>query len=75
MTVAAGANCPRRHRKMVLCPNYLVGFCIDGPNCKFGQCAATCATTQLTNGSPRWEIPKENVINAHPNNLTNVVCH
>ena len=25
--------------------------------------------------SPRFEIPKENVIGAAPNNLTNVVCH
>ncbi len=35
--VLAGPNCKNRHVRRVMCINYLCGFCLDGPNCKFVQ--------------------------------------
>ena len=33
-----GAKCTRNHNmKPALCPDYLAGFCINGPNCSFGH--------------------------------------
>jgi len=32
-----GALCKNRHVRRVMCVNYLCGFCLDGPNCKFVQ--------------------------------------
>ena len=33
----AGAMCKNRHVRRVMCVNYLCGFCLEGPNCKFVQ--------------------------------------
>nr|XP_038021529.1 putative cleavage and polyadenylation specificity factor subunit 4-like protein isoform X3 [Anas platyrhynchos] len=30
-----GPSCKYKHRRRVMCANYLVGFCPEGPNCKF----------------------------------------
>jgi len=40
-----GPSCKYRHRRKVMCTNYLVGLCVDGPKCKFTH--------------PRWELPNE----------------
>ncbi|XP_038021528.1 putative cleavage and polyadenylation specificity factor subunit 4-like protein isoform X2 [Anas platyrhynchos] len=32
-----GPSCKYKHRRRVMCANYLVGFCPEGPNCKFMQ--------------------------------------
>jgi len=32
-----GALCKNRHVRRVMCVNYLCGFCLEGPNCKFVQ--------------------------------------
>lgn len=32
-----GPNCANRHRKAVICPNYLCGFCPEGPECPLAQ--------------------------------------
>ena len=34
---AAGPRCKYKHTRRVMCPNYLVGFCPEGPQCKFMQ--------------------------------------
>lgn len=31
----SGPYCKHRHRRRVICPNYLCGFCLDGKQCKF----------------------------------------
>ena len=33
----AGPLCKNKHVRRVACQNYLYGFCLDGPNCKFVQ--------------------------------------
>jgi len=33
----SGALCKNRHIRRVMCVNYLCGFCLEGPNCKFVQ--------------------------------------
>merc|ERR1712179_154115 len=38
-----GAMCKHRHRRKVMCINYLVGFCPEGKKCKFAH--------------PTWELP------------------
>jgi len=35
--VSVGALCKNRHVRRVMCVNYLCGFCLEGPNCKFVQ--------------------------------------
>ena len=32
-----GAMCKNRHVRRVMCVNYLCGFCLDGPTCKYVQ--------------------------------------
>lgn len=32
-----GPLCRHRHTRRVICVNYLVGFCPEGPSCKFMQ--------------------------------------
>jgi hypothetical protein len=32
-----GPHCKSRHRRRVMCPNYLAGFCPDGALCKFSH--------------------------------------
>lgn len=34
---AAGPLCKYEHTRRVMCANYLVGFCPEGPKCKFMQ--------------------------------------
>nr|XP_002129809.1 cleavage and polyadenylation specificity factor subunit 4 [Ciona intestinalis] len=38
-----GATCKHRHRRKIMCMNYLVGFCPEGGKCKFVH--------------PLWELP------------------
>ncbi|CAK8695682.1 unnamed protein product [Clavelina lepadiformis] len=38
-----GAMCKHRHRRKIMCMNYLVGFCPEGSKCKFAH--------------PPWELP------------------
>jgi len=38
-----GALCKHRHRRKIMCMNYLVGFCPEGKKCKFAH--------------PTWELP------------------
>eukprot|EP00768_Dysnectes_brevis_P001358 gnl/Dysnectes_brevis/1337_a1501_3448.p1 GENE.gnl/Dysnectes_brevis/1337_a1501_3448~~gnl/Dysnectes_brevis/1337_a1501_3448.p1 ORF type:complete len:256 (+),score=32.93 gnl/Dysnectes_brevis/1337_a1501_3448:58-768(+) len=38
-------ECTAKHIKNRPCPNYLAGFCPDGPRCPFGH--------------PKWELPKK----------------
>lgn len=33
----AGPLCKYKHTRRVMCANYLVGFCPEGPKCKFVQ--------------------------------------
>src|SRR5690242_18494084 len=35
--IYSGRRCKHKHVKKVLCEAYMIGFCPDGPNCKFGQ--------------------------------------
>ena len=32
-----GSKCVHKHIRRKACTNYLMGFCIEGPNCKFGH--------------------------------------
>lgn len=32
-----GPFCKNRHRRRVLCPNYLAGFCLEGHLCKYAH--------------------------------------
>ncbi|KIH48201.1 hypothetical protein ANCDUO_21733, partial [Ancylostoma duodenale] len=33
--LGSGPYCKHRHRRRVICPNYIAGFCPDGKECKF----------------------------------------
>ena len=35
--VFTGPLCKNKHIRRVMCQNYLCGFCLDGPNCKYVQ--------------------------------------
>lgn len=37
LSCVTGPSCKYKHRRRVMCANYLVGFCPEGPNCKFMQ--------------------------------------
>ncbi|KAF1545089.1 Cleavage and polyadenylation specificity factor subunit 4, partial [Eudyptula minor] len=39
----AGPLCKYKHARRVMCANYLVGFCPEGPKCKFMQACGTAA--------------------------------
>lgn len=43
----AGPLCRHRHTRRVICVNYLVGFCPEGPACKFMQWVCSRPALQL----------------------------
>ncbi|XP_038021527.1 putative cleavage and polyadenylation specificity factor subunit 4-like protein isoform X1 [Anas platyrhynchos] len=42
-----GPSCKYKHRRRVMCANYLVGFCPEGPNCKFMHLKAGLSTRSV----------------------------
>lgn len=59
----AGPRCRHKHVRKLLCEAYMIGFCPDGPLCKYGH--------------PKYELPKgsEGDMSNPRRNRMPVVCH
>lgn len=44
----AGPECPLKHVRRVVCPNYLIGFCPKGPECPLGQYVSLSVSLSLS---------------------------
>lgn len=55
----SGPFCKHRHRRRVLCPNYLAGFCPDGRDCKYAHPSFNIPpvdTTQILRARGQYNI-------------------
>lgn len=52
----AGPLCKYKHARRVMCANYLVGFCPEGPKCKFMQYVRGSLGGGLST-QPAWDSP------------------
>lgn len=57
--IISGPFCKHRHRRRVLCPNYLAGFCPDGRDCKYAHPSFNIPpvdTTQMLRARGQYNI-------------------
>lgn len=61
----SGERCRFRHVQKVMCENYYLGFCPDGPSCKFGH--------------PQWDATLPQSDDSGPPGVVrmnaNLICH